>query len=174
MKSRFLIVLFLILFCSADSVASGGVSLGYGKSRNSVNIYHIGFQKDFNSHWVESDAGYISGYHEVSFNYWEHKAEDVKQVAYSPVFTYGFTGLGHSVLPYLEGGIGVSYITETIINKRNMSTHFQFEDIIGFGLEIGTEIKLDLNFKYLHYSNANIKKPNEGIDILMFSFILSL
>lgn len=54
-----------------------------------------------------------------------------------------------------------------------MSTHFLFEDRIGFGIEIGTESKHDLNFKYLHYSNADIKKPNQGTDIFMFSYIYS-
>jgi hypothetical protein len=99
MKNRFLIVFFLILLGSANSIALGGVSLGYGRSKSSVNIYHLGIQRDFGINWFESKAGHMSGYHEVSFNYWEHGSETAKQFAYSPVFTYEFTGLNHSVLP---------------------------------------------------------------------------
>lgn len=106
MKSRFLMVIFLILFVGVDSPAIGGVSLGYGRSKSSVNIYHLGVQRDFGSSWFESKTGHMSGYHEASFNYWEHGSETAKQVAYSPVFTYGFTCLNPSVSPYLEAGIG--------------------------------------------------------------------
>jgi lipid A 3-O-deacylase len=173
MKNRFLIFFFLILLGGADSMAVGGVSLGYGRSKSSVNIYHLGIQRDFGINWFESKTGQMSGYHEASFNYWEHGSETAKQVAYSPVFTYEFTGFNPSVSPYLEGGIGGSYITKTEIGGRNMSTHFLFEDRIGFGIEIGTESKHDLNFKYLHYSNADLKNPNEGTDIFMFSYIYS-
>ena len=49
---------------------------------------------------------------------------------------------------------------------RILSTNFQFEDRIGAGVRIGF---LDVNFRYMHYSNASIKDPNHGIDIFIFT-----
>ena len=47
-----------------------------------------------------------------------------------------------------------------------MSSAYLFEDRIGLGL-----LTKNWNFecRYMHYSNANIKQPNDGIDIFIFS-----
>jgi lipid A 3-O-deacylase len=39
-----------------------------------------------------------------------------------------------------------------------------FEDRIGVGIRIKN---MDLNFRYMHYSNAGFKEPNDGIDIFI-------
>jgi lipid A 3-O-deacylase len=173
MRSRYLLVLLFVLFISTESSALDGISLGIGKSRDSINIYHLGFQKQFGHSWLKSEVGSLSGYHELSLNYWEHSDESIQQVAYSPVFAYESTAFGSGIFPYLEGGIGVSYISEKMIKGRNMSSHFQFEDRIGMGVRVGEDRKHDLNFGYLHYSNAGIKQPNDGIDIFILSYTYS-
>jgi len=128
MKARSLFLFLLVLSTSTESYALDGISLGVGKSKDSIKIYHLGFRRQFGSNWFEWETGYLSGYHEVSFNYWEHKNESIQQVAYSPVFTYGFAGFSNKIFSYLEAGIGISYISEKTINGRDLSTHFQFED----------------------------------------------
>ncbi len=173
MRSRYLLVVPFVLLISNESMALDGISLGIGKSRDSINIYHLGFQKQFGHSWLKSEVGSLSGYHDVSLNYWEYDDESIQQAAYSPVFAYELTAFGTGILPYLEGGIGVSYISEKMIKGRNMSSHFQFEDRIGVGLRLGKKRKHDLNFGYLHYSNAGIKQPNDGIDIFILSYTYS-
>jgi lipid A 3-O-deacylase len=130
----------------------------------------VGFRKQFGDHWLESKVGYLSGYHEISLNYWKHKSESVKQGAYSPVFTYVFAGPTSFIFPYIEGGIGVSFISEKMISGRDLSTYFQFEDRIGVGLKLGRQHKHEVTFKYVHYSNASIKQPNDGIDSFLISY----
>jgi lipid A 3-O-deacylase len=173
MKANSFFVFLLILFSITESYAFEGISLGIGKSKDSINIYRLGFQKQFGSRWVESKIGYFSGYHEVSLNYWEHKSESIKGVAYSPVFIYGFAGLNNNMFSYLEAGIGISYLSGKTIRGRDLSSHFQFEDRIGIGAKIGKQKTHDLNLRYMHYSNASIKQPNEGIDIFIFSYTYS-
>jgi lipid A 3-O-deacylase len=114
----------------------------------------------------------LSGYHEISLNYWEHGDESIKLAAYSPVFTYVFAGPAKFISPYFEGGIGVSWLSDKMISGRDLSTYFQFEDRIGIGLKIGRQLRHDLNVKYVHYSNASIKQPNDGIDSFMISYNL--
>ena len=60
----------------------------------------------------------------------------------------------------------MAYLEEYHIADRNLSTNFQFEDRIGVGMKIGF---FDLKFRYMHYSNASIIEPNNGIDIWMFT-----
>ncbi len=174
MRPSCFFVLLFVLFTNTESLALDRISLGIGKSRDSINIYRLGFQQEFGSHWFESKTGHLSGYHEASLSCWQHERESIQQVAYSPVFTYDFAGLGSRVLPYLEAGIGIGYLSKKTINGRDLSTRFQFEDRIGIGVKIGKEKRHDLSFRYMHYSNASIKQPNDGIDIFIFSYTFSL
>jgi len=174
MRLRYLLPLIMLFFTSTESPALEGISLGVGRSRDDIDIYHLGFQKQFGRNLIEWKTGHLSGYHEASINHWRHEKESVQQVAYSPVFTCGFDDFGSGMFPYLEGGIGVSYISEKEIKGRDMSSHFQFEDRMGVGVKMGRDGRHNLNFRYLHYSNAGIKQPNEGIDIFMLSYTISI
>ena len=168
MKKILLLVFSLVLSTNiAMAESSGyGISFGYGEADPDIDIYRLGIKKDFTSKWFESDFGYFSGYFELSYNRWEHDNGDINAVALSPVFAYYFGSESNTVRPYIEGGIGVAFLDEYNIADRHMSTNFQFEDRIGIGTKIGF---FDLNFRYMHYSNASIKSPNNGIDIWIFT-----
>ncbi|ADV46384.1 acyloxyacyl hydrolase [Nitratifractor salsuginis] len=142
-----------------------GIGISYGQSKDNIDIYRLYLRKDFQSRWFQSDLGYLSGYWEGSLNYWDGYGTHNYGVALSPVFTYLFNTSG-TFTPYLEGGIGVSWFSKTQMGPRDLSTHFLFEDRIGAGVRIGN---WDLSFRYMHYSNAGIKKPNDGIDIFIGS-----
>jgi len=168
-NSLFPLLFVLLLLCNSKSYALDRISLGVGKSKGAVNICRLGFQKEFDSKWLKWKTGYVSGYHEVSLNYWEYGNESIKGAAYSPVFIYEFQ-LNRNIFPYLEAGIGVSYISEKTIRGRDLSSHFQFEDRFGIGAKIGKQKTHDLNLRYMHYSNAGIKQPNQGISTFIFSY----
>ncbi len=171
-NSLFPLLFVLLLLCNTESYALDRISLGAGKSKESINICRLGVQREFDSKWLKWKTGYFSGYHEVSLNYWEYGNESIKGVAYSPVFIYGFQ-LNRNIFPYLEAGVGVSYISEKTIKGRDLSSHFQFEDRVGIGAKIGRRKIHDLNLRYMHYSNAGIKQPNQGISMFMFSYAYS-
>jgi len=164
--------LFLALFAfSMNSFAEetpffDEISLGLGESKDHINIYRLGGKNNFKSTWFESDYGKLSGYYEASLNYWKKRDDHVFGVAFSPVFVYYIDVGSDTFQPYVEAGIGVAYISETKIHGRNMASHFQFEDRIGAGIKVGS---YDFNARYMHYSNAGIRKPNDGIDIFMFT-----
>ncbi len=159
-----LTLLSLTMVCTNSMAGSSGygVSLGYGQSKDDIDIYRIGLKKDFVSQWFTSATGYVSGYFEFSYNLWNGPEDEIKAVALSPVFVYYFDKGNQTMRPYIEGGVGLAYINETRIQGRDMSTNFQFEDRIGVGVRMKS---FDLNFRYMHYSNASIKAPNDGIDI---------
>ena len=166
-------VVWVLLFSSfyflyAGSIENKGsyvdaATLSLGESRDGIKIYRLGLRKDFNSRWLESSVGYLSGYYELSVNYWKGKSSNNKNnygIALSPVFNYYFN-MGE-IKPYLEAGIGVSLFKNKMIDGRNLATNFLFEDRIGVGARVGN---FDFSFRFMHYSNASIKAPNMGIDI---------
>lgn len=162
-----LVVVLILMGGSAVAEESGyGISLGYGEADTDIDIYRVGIKKDWPVQWLETQAGYVSGYFELSYNRWEFDGQDTNGFAFSPVFAYYFGDKDNPIRPYIEGGIGVTYIDEYRIGGRNLSTNFQFEDRIGAGVRWGF---IDLNFRYMHYSNASIKGPNDGIDIFLFT-----
>ncbi|MCF6247154.1 MAG: acyloxyacyl hydrolase [Desulfobacula sp.] len=166
---KFLLFVIGLVFLSTSAMAQSsayGISFGYGEADPNIDIYRIGLKKDFWTKWFETDLGYASGYFELSYNHWEYGNQDINGVALSPVFVYYFGKESNLIKPYIEGGIGVTYIDEYLIADRNLSTHFQFEDRIGVGVRIGF---FDVAARYMHYSNASIKGPNNGIDIWLLS-----
>lgn len=166
-KCLLLCFCFILFYGTAIAESSGyGMSLGYGGADPDIDIYRVSVKKDFSSKWLNTDFGYLSGYFELSYNHWEHNDQDINGVALSPVFAYYFGDESNFIRPYIECGIGIAYLDEYHIAARNLSTHFQFEDRVGLGARIGF---VDLNFRYMHYSNASIKGPNYGIDIFMFT-----
>ncbi len=46
-------------------------------------------------------VGYVSGYFELSYNYWKHHDEDINGVAFSPVVAYYFGDASNRIKPYI-------------------------------------------------------------------------
>jgi lipid A 3-O-deacylase len=171
---RFLLLLVCFIWsistitCAAaqDIFEAGGwgVSLGYGQSSDSIDIYRAGLLRQWGVTWLDSNIGHVDGYFELSYNRWEYGDDEVNAVALSPVFQYVFHVNSAAWYPYIEGGIGVAYLDDYTINNRDLSSNLMFEDRIGVGIRIKN---IDLSFRYMHYSNAGFKEPNDGIDILI-------
>ncbi len=165
------IVVFIGLFLATSMLQAApivkgidAVSVSYGQSKDNINVYRLSVRDSFNQEWAKSNIGYFDGYFELSANYFEKDSDSNFGIALSPVFTYNFT-LG-KLQPYIEGGIGVSLWSDTMIAGRNLSSKFLFEDRIGLGLKYEN---YDFSFRYMHYSNAGIVQPNSGIDIFIAS-----
>jgi hypothetical protein len=65
---------------------------------------------------------------------------------------------------YLLVSEGPSYISTRKFGENNQGSNFAFQSILGGGIEMGRH--LDLNLKFVHYSNAYLFKPNEGYNFL--------
>ena len=72
---------------------------------------------------------------------------------------------------YAEGGVGVHYFTRTVLSSDvELSTRFQFGDLVGFGIAFGARRQFDVAVRYLHVSNGGIRDPNGGADLLVGRF----
>ena len=66
---------------------------------------------------------------------------------------------------YLEAGIGAYLLSKTINNDANrLPSSFQFGSHLGAGLRIGENGRVGIAIQ--HLSNAGLKQPNGGIDLV--------
>lgn len=80
----------------------------------------------------------------------------------APVVRYTFKQHG-PILPYLELSIGVSYLSATRLDDRNLGIHFAFQDRAGIGAFLGYSKHFTLGIHALHYSNAHLANHNSGM-----------
>lgn len=69
---------------------------------------------------------------------------------------------------YLEIGVGPSYMSRTNFAGKEISTKFQFTSHVGGGFVFNEVHRLGL--RYTHVSNASIKTPNPGLDLIEASY----
>lgn len=160
----------LTLGLSVQQASAVDLSAAMGRTGKSTSTFRIGLQKDFQSHWWQSDVGSLTGYWDVGYTFWEgDKSSDNHSVSLSPVVAYEFNA--ETFKPYIEAGIGVSLFKHTRIESRRLGSSFQFEDHIGFGVRFHNQV---LGLRAIHYSNAGLKSPNEGIETYSLHYGITL
>jgi hypothetical protein len=104
--------------------------------------------------------------HEVEVGFWHvPRARDIVEAGYSPVLRLerSLSG-GQSPSLYFEASIGPRLLSHTrIAPDYRISTAFQFSDMVGLGVQWG---RSTLGLRFQHLSNADIKRPNPGINFL--------
>jgi len=142
------------------------ISVGYGSSTDDINMYKVSIKKDLNKYFFKHRYKYLPMYYEASFGYWKAESGgDIKNISLTPMFRYNFNQYYEST-PYIEIGIGLSYLSKTNLESENFGTHVQFEDVIGIGYRFSD---FDLSFRYIHYSNAGMDSNSAYVDFSMIS-----
>ena len=162
MKTIFAFVIYFLAYSVQANENKTSFSIDIGESRDNIKIYRLGVQYDI-SDWLYNKGFPAQGYFESSLNYWKSAKHDIYGIAFSPVFKFSLCEQCENA-PYFEIGVGVSLISKKIIETRDMSSHFQFEDRIGLGFSSGN---INYHVRYMHYSNAGLAQPNHGIDIFI-------
>lgn len=68
-----------------------------------------------------------------------------------------------AVRPYAEAGLGLTGLSRSTLGGKDFSTRFQFSEQLGVGVRFGQ--RWSAGWRYSHYSNGDIKMPNDGIDM---------
>ncbi|TVP52533.1 MAG: acyloxyacyl hydrolase [Halomonas sp.] len=68
---------------------------------------------------------------------------------------------------FAEAGIGAAVFMNTRLESRSLSSAFQFEDRLAFGMRLGSG---ELSASLIHYSNAGLKRPNDGFETLSLGY----
>ncbi|TDX23323.1 lipid A 3-O-deacylase [Modicisalibacter xianhensis] len=93
------------------------------------------------------------------------EGDDNAALIVTPAFRYTFADT--ATQPFVEAGVGGALFMDTHYEGRNLSTAFQFEDRIAAGLHVG---RGEMALAFTHYSNADIKKPNNGLDMVTLGY----
>jgi len=135
-------------------------SAAVGQSGESTMVYRLGAQWDWDASWWQSSVGHLTGYWDAGYTYWDgDESSSNHSLSFTPVFVYEFAG--ESVQPYIEAGIGVAAFADTDLEDNDLGSSFQFEDRIGAGLRFSGQ---EVGIRAVHYSNAGIKEPNDGVE----------
>ncbi|TKC89593.1 acyloxyacyl hydrolase [Trinickia terrae] len=144
-----------------------GVQVGGGIADHDVKKADLGFVWDPNLTWW-----YIGGFHftvvgEAHLAYWHASNANIHsniyEVGATPVFR--FIKDSGAIRPFFEAGVGVRLLSHpTISSTYTLSTAFQFADMVGIGAQFGSRQQYVTGFRFQHLSNADIKRPNPGIN----------
>ena len=153
---------------AAQAVDSFTVEAGAGEE---VQIVRAGVQWNWEQRWFQSNGNHIGGYWDLSIAQWrgtkhqnvDGKNQYITSIGITPVFRWQRDDLKGF---YGEVGVGANLLSELYNNNnKKLSTAFEFGDHIGFGYVFNNDVEIGI--KYLHYSNAGIKKPNDGADFIL-------
>ncbi len=169
MKTRILI-LGLLLFMASRPLAAAppdaghGLFLSAGSGQNEIDVFRLAWRYQPGDVLFCLVEHCFHGYYETSLGHWGGERNDIGVLSFSPVLTYRFHRLGKRHHPYIELGVGVALLSRNRIDRRDLSSALVFEDRIGFGIR---SRHMDLGFRLMHYSNAGLKEPNDGLSMAL-------
>lgn len=172
MKKRLgLAALAVVILGQAASSQAADVSFAVGQTGDSTMVYRLGLQSSWDASWWQTSVGRLTGYWDGAYTYWQgDETASNHSLSLAPVFVYEFAG--QSVKPYIEAGIGVAAFSSTEVESNELGSAFQFGDRVGFGLRFagGHEIGV----RAIHYSNAGITQPNDGVETYTLHYRMAL
>ncbi|HTS52544.1 MAG TPA: acyloxyacyl hydrolase [Burkholderiales bacterium] len=155
-----------MLLGAAPAAAGIAISVEAGRGE-SVDVWGVGLA------WTDLHTWHLGGHVDLSLSllgrldHW-HGTEanaavtDLWDVSATPVLRLQ-PAERSGVTPFLDVGIGVSLLSQTSIDSRYLSTHFQFNELIGPGVRFGGRGQYELSLRVQHTSNGDIKEPNNGL-----------
>lgn len=104
--------------------------------------------------------------HELELSFWHPRdASNIVEFGYSPFLRLERPTVDQSGLFFVEASIGLRLLSHTRVSAdRDLSSSFQFSDVLGLGWQWGPQGRSTLGARFQHISDAGIKKPNPGIN----------
>lgn len=178
-KKTFFFSGFLLLLISFHPIANAenfkweSISIGGGRgdpdqlkgARIAARIAWPQHLNSKNNVWQWLGFWEISAAHFTTERYLNYPHE-ISAIAFAPVVRLARVApLANTLYPYAELSVGPSVLSHKMLGHRNLGSAFEFQDLLGLGLRFGDQKQFELSCHYLHYSNAGIAKPNQGIDV---------
>jgi hypothetical protein len=163
-KSQVPFLAVFLLLAGAPARAVDGLAVEAGRG-DGTDMGRLAVQWDWNKRWFQGRDWHLGGYWDLSLGYWTRDAllgqnDNLAEIGLTPVLRLQQNDLKGS---YVEGGVGAHLLSRTTIGDKRFSTLFQFGSHLGAGYRFGAKGAFDLGYRFQHLSNADIKKPNNGI-----------
>jgi hypothetical protein len=90
-------------------------------------------------------------------------------VSFGPSYRFGL-GKRKSGKWFVDFGIHPTYLGKNVYSGRPIGGNFHFTSYLGLGTFLGQQRKTSILLRYQHTSNAGIKNPNPGLDMVGLTF----
>jgi lipid A 3-O-deacylase len=162
-------------FYPVSVLAKTGISLAAGHGLANIVPVRIGFQKAFEKEIHTDHFWPIWAYWEGALYSMNGKACPKRPGSHKHLYAAVLAGALRferqeplsRLFPYVELGIGVSWVNHREIGGRDLGTPFLFEDRLSFGVRFGENRQYDLSYRLVHFSNAYMGPCNHGINLHM-------
>jgi lipid A 3-O-deacylase len=150
------------------SIAEGGVGLHFGLG-GAGSYKRVTLSYETAPWWTTGTSEFASSHldltGEIGVSYWwsTHRPSHVWQFSAVPILRWWWTDSF-----FMEAGVGPSLFSRTRFSDRNLSTAFQFDTLVGLGLQLTPDSRL--SFRVNHTSNAGIKMPNRGMNVMQLTY----
>ncbi|QPG05702.1 acyloxyacyl hydrolase [Salinimonas marina] len=168
-------LVFLCCYGGASPVfaATQTVAVDYLQGSDDIKGVRLAYRPA--SHEITTDwFGKINLYWEASMNFWEYGDDNTHSsnfaLSVSPVLTKRIGTIAESYPVYFEFGIGASLVNDREFAGKDMGSHYQFEDRIGFIFSLNEKQTSQVSVRYMHYSNAGLNDKNPGLDFLSVAY----
>ena len=172
MKARWWWLLPLCLLWT-EVLPARQVALDFHKGNNSIIGWRLAFRPAEMPLKKLPLVGDVRLYVELAGNFWlddhSHSRESAFALSISPVIFKEFAQVGGRPL-YWELGVGLALVDTKHFADRDISSHYHFEDRIGLIWPLDDDERHSLTLRYLHYSNAGLSTPNQGLDFIGLSY----
>ncbi|MFZ0218934.1 MAG: acyloxyacyl hydrolase [Candidatus Aquirickettsiella sp.] len=166
----------LMSLITENSYASTyGLQVSYGTGDpDHLKGYRIAIQQFWPWTGFSNSPMNLTGYWDLSYANWRttpplaNQPRSINILALSPLIRLqSHENWLLSAQTYLELGIGASWLSNNHLGHRNLGGQFAFQDLMGLGLRWhqSTSSIWSFSYHYLHYSNASLWPPNQGIDV---------
>jgi hypothetical protein len=139
-------IIALIVLLTSTLAAAQHVDLRVGSNMKSASI----------SSRPVFEVGNVTMNWEGGVQRWKEQDTVGYQLYATPTFRWALTKT-----VFVDAGVGVSVFNKTQFGTKTISTHFQFADHIGVAYAAKSYA---IGVRYVHASNAGIKRPNPGLD----------
>ena len=166
--------LFTCLIPVGSYATSHGIQISYGTGEpDQLNGYRLAFQQFWPWMGFANSPLNLTGYWDISYATWHtnpplpNQPPSVSILAASPLIRLQTSeNCLFFAQPFIELGVGASWLSNNHLGHRNLGAQFAFQDLMGLGLRWkNNTTALSFSYHYLHYSNASLFPPNQGIDV---------
>ena len=149
--------------------AVDGMSFEAGSGQGSTKVLRLGAQWNWQKKWFTDQRWQLGGYWDAQIGAWDNDAGpgSLADISLTPVFR-----LASADSPiYFEAAIGFHYLSDyPSRGGSRFAPKFQFGDHLGIGARFGARKEHDLGLRLQHLSNAGIKNPNPGINLILVRY----
>jgi hypothetical protein len=173
MSFRSMAIAALGLVGGIGSVRADAVRVFAGHGQN-ADQFGLGIQFDRAKSLHEFDAAALTGHVEIDVAEFHGRKNTVLHNT-----VRAFAGVGKvrwqrrpdgSLTSFIEVGLGMGGLSQESINgDRNFGGHFQFTEILRYGIRWGSNKQFEVAIGGQHFSNAGLHAENSGITYVALS-----